>query len=190
MLAQRTMKNLHIVRALTCLVFFTASASTLSVRAQDAQQQIVLTETVDGSFGATWEAVKRAMIEFRCDKPQQEKVIEPAEVDGFYKGLYVSDYCILKTGEDSTSKVMEQYGKLPRIRQGIWASGRIQFKINVREEERGKTKVVLKAELSGFEEYITQSVHFWNSNGILEQRAMDLIKKYTLEEAQKKAAED
>jgi len=177
-------------RLMAFMAMLLLSATTMTVQAQEGQQQIILTETVDGSFGATWEAVKRAMNDFRCDKPQQEKVIEPAEVDGFYKGLYVSDYCILKTGEDSTSKVMEQYGKLPRIRQGIWTSGRIQFKINVREEERGKTKVVLKAELSGFEEYITAAVHFWTSNGILEQRAMDLIKKYTAEEAQKKAADE
>jgi hypothetical protein len=33
-------------------------------------------------------------------------------------------------------------------------------------------------------------VHFWSSNGILEQRAMDMIKKYTLEEAQKKSADE
>ncbi|MBU3741410.1 MAG: hypothetical protein FGM24_03885 [Candidatus Kapabacteria bacterium] len=178
------------LRLVAITVLMVLAASSNAAFAQDSQQQIVLTETVDGSFGAAWEAVKRVMTEFRCEKPQQEKVIEPAEVDGFYKGLYVSDYCILKTGEDSTAKVMEQYGKLPRIRQGIWISGRIQFKINVREEERGKTKVVLKAELSGFEEFITNAVHFWTSNGILEQRAMDLIKKYTLEEAQKKAADE
>ena len=186
----RVTKTMKKILTFAIVAMLLASTGVTTVHAQDGQQQIVLTETVDGSFGAAWEAVKRAMAEFRCEKPQQEKVIEPAEVDGFYKGLYVSDYCILKTGEDSTAKVMELYGKLPRIRQGVWINGRIQFKINVREEERGKTKVVLKAELSGFEEFITNAVHFWNSNGILEQRAMDLIKKYTLEEAQKKAADE
>lgn len=174
----------HILRSLLALGLVAMLAT--PAHAQDDQQQaITVTETVNGSFGAVWAAVKRTMDVYSCGKPQQEKVTEPAEVDGFYKGLYVSDFCILKTGEDSTKKVMEEYGKIPRIRGGIWITGRVQFKISVREEERGKSKVVVKAELSGFEEFITNAVHFWNSNGVLERRAMDLIIKYTAEEAQK-----
>jgi hypothetical protein len=161
----------------------------IPARAQDDQQQVTVTEMVDGSFGSVWAAVKRAMDTFGCTKAQQEKVTEPADVDGFYKGLYVSDFCIIASGVDSTKKIMEPYGKIPRIRGGIWNTGRVQFKISVREEERGKTKVVVKGELSGFEEFITDAVHFWNSNGILERRAMDLIIKFAAEEAQKKSDE-
>jgi hypothetical protein len=76
---------------------------------------------------------------------------------------------------------MEAFGDLPRIRNGIWITGRVQFRVAVREEQRNKTKVVLKAELSGFEEYITNQVHFWNSNGKLEEEMVGLIKKFTAE---------
>lgn len=179
-------------KLLTVLVFsvFVLYSSSPCLANDDEQVEVTVTEVVAGSFGSAWAAVKRTMETFSCGKPQQERVTEPAEVDGFYKGLYVSDYCILKTGEDSTKKVLELYGKVPRIRGGIWINGRVQFKVSVREEERGRTKVVLKAELSGFEEFITNGVHFWASNGILERRAMDIIIKFTAEEAQKARSSD
>jgi len=147
----------------------------------DEQEQIVLEETLDVSFGRAWAGVKKAMEMKGCSKPEVEKVIEPAEEGGQYKGLYKSDYCILVTGEDSTKTVMERYGELPRIRMGIWTTGRIKYYINVKELENRKAKVTLKAQLSGYEEYITSQVYFWNSNGILEREMMALIIKMALE---------
>jgi hypothetical protein len=171
----------------------TALATMLVVCASpfaNAQQteQLVLDETLSGSFGKVWAAVQRAMNESNCGKPQNMKVIEPEDVDGFYRGIYVSDYCVLATGEETTAEIMKKYGNTPRIRNGIWVNGRIQYRLNVREERRNETRVILKAELSGFEEYITNQMHFWNSNGDLERKMMELIKKYTAEEV-KKASE-
>lgn len=143
--------------------------------AGDEQQQVILKETVPASFGKVWDAIKASMVELGCGKPQQEKVIEPAEETGFYKGVYVSDFCMLSTGEDTTRKYMEQFGQLPKIRGGIWITGRIQYKINVKEEGVRQTVITLRAELSGFEEFITNQVYFWTSNGILEKRMMDSI---------------
>ncbi len=151
--------------------------STSNVCAGDEQEPVVLKEEVNASFGKVWDAVKEAMQEFGCPKPQQEKVTEPVEETGFYKGLYVSDYCVIASGEDSTREKMEEFGELPRIRGGIWISGRIQFRVNVTELGIRQTRIILKAELSGFEEFITNQVHFWTSNGILEKRMMDLILK-------------
>lgn len=179
LMMQRPLRAL--VLALTVLVV----GSTVDVRAEDPQQQIVLEETFPVSFGKVWAAIKQSMDVIACGKPQTEKVIEPEEVDGFYKGLYVSDYCMLSKGEDGTRDTIEVYSNVPRIRSGIWISARVQFKISVREESRNKTKIVLKAEMSGFEEFITSQVHFWNSNGILENRMMTMIKTFVAQEAGK-----
>jgi hypothetical protein len=70
---------------------------------------------------------------------------------------------------------MEQYGKLPMIRGGIWITGRVQFKVNVREIGVRQTVLILRAELSGFEQFITNAVHFWTSNGVLERRMHEAI---------------
>lgn len=151
----------------------------------DEPQAITLTETVQGSFGKVWRSVKRAMESANCPKPQVEKVIEPAEEGGLYKGQYVSDYCLLAEGEDSTKDVIERYSEVPRIRGGIWVTCRVQYRVNIKEEEGGVTKIILRAEMSGFEEFITAANHFWTSNGDLEKAMMAKILAYVEEEKQK-----
>jgi hypothetical protein len=157
------------------LVCITALICGGSLRAQDEQQPVVLTETVKGRFGTVWEAVKISIEEFGCPKPQVIKVIEPAEEGGLYKGQYVSDYCVLSEGEDTTKATIQKYSEVPRIRGGIWVTCRVQYKINVREEDEGVTKIILRAEMSGFEEFITAANHFWVSNGDLERQMMATI---------------
>ncbi|MBK9184205.1 MAG: hypothetical protein IPM83_14095 [Ignavibacteria bacterium] len=169
---------------LSAIALFVLASSTAAV-AQDETQQTVLTESIKGSFGKVWRSVKRAMDQSGCPKPQTEKIIEPAEEGGLYKGQYISDYCLLAEGEDSTKDVIERYSKVPRIRGGIWVTCRVQYKINVKEEEGGQTKIILRAEMSGFEEFITAANHFWVSNGDLERKMMAAIMAFTNEELQK-----
>jgi hypothetical protein len=157
------------------LAFAVAILCSASMVAQDEPQPVVLTETVQGRFGTVWESLKTAIEEFGCPKPQVIKVIEPAEEGGLYKGQYVSDYCVLAEGEDTTKATIQKYSDVPRIRGGIWVTCRVQYKINVREEEGGITKIILRAEMSGFEEFITAANHFWVSNGILERQMMETI---------------
>ena len=157
------------------LAFAVAILCSASMVAQDEPQPIVLTETVQGRFGTVWESLKTAIEEFGCPKPQVIKLIEPAEEGGLYKGQYVSDYCVLAEGEDTTKATIQKYSDVPRIRGGIWVTCRVQYKINVREEEGGITKIILRAEMSGFEEFITAANHFWVSNGILERQMMETI---------------
>lgn len=156
-----------------------------SMVAQDEPQPVVLTESIQGRFGTVWESMKAAIGEFGCPKPQIIKVIEPAEEGGLYKGQYVSDYCVVAEGEDTTKATIQKYSDVPRIRGGIWVTCRVQYKINVKEEEGGITKIILRAEMSGFEEFITAANHFWVSNGILERQMMDTI----LAKVKKKQAE-
>ncbi len=167
------------------LAFAVAILCSASMVAQDEPQPVVLTETVQGRFGTVWESLKTAIEEFGCPKPQVIKVIEPAEEGGLYKGQYVSDYCVLAEGEDTTKATIQKYSDVPRIRGGIWVTCRVQYKINVREEEGGITKIILRAEMSGFEEFITAANHFWVSNGILERQMMETI----LAKVKKKQAE-
>ena len=157
------------------LVALIILALPVSLQAGDPQQPVVLTEVVNASFGKVWDAIQASMNELGCGKPQTDKVTEPVEEAGFYKGVYVSDFCVISTGEDTTRDFMEKFGEIPRIRGGIWITGRVQYKINVKEEGIRQTKIILRAEISGFEEFITNGVHFWVSNGILEKQMMDAI---------------
>ena len=140
-----------------------------------AQDQVILRDTLDASFGTVWSSMQESMAEMACGKAQTNKVIEPEDELGFYKGQYISDFCMLATGEDTTADYMEQFGDLPRIRGGIWITGRIQYKVNVKEIGVRQTVMILRAELSGFEEFITNRVYFWTSNGILERQMRDAI---------------
>lgn len=157
----------RIVVVLMCLLALSP------LHAQDEQQEgITLTEVVPTTFGKVWRAVKRSMDEVSCPKTQVEKIIEPMDDAGLYKGQYFSEFCVLAQGADSTKVVIKKFSEMPRIRGGIWATFRIQYKFNIRELEDHTTKVILRAQCSGFEEFITQETHFWNSNGILEKEMM------------------
>ena len=140
-----------------------------------AQDQIILRDTLNASFGTVWSSMQDAMAEMACGKAQTNKVIEPEDELGFYKGQYISDFCMLATGEDTTADYMEQFGDLPRIRGGIWITGRVQYKVNVKEIGVRQTVMILRCELSGFEEFITNRVYFWTSNGIIERKMRDEI---------------
>lgn len=169
------MRNV-VVKAVTLLLSMSVFLiSVITVSADEPPKQVILTKVVAASFGKVWDAIQSSMRELGCSKPQTEKITEPAEEGGFYTGLYVSDFCVIVKGEDSTKQYMEQFGQIPRIRGGIWVAGRVQYKVNVKEEGIRQTKIILRAEVSGFEEFITNAIHFWTSNGILEQRMMDSI---------------
>lgn len=139
------------------------------------KEEVVLRDTIDAPFGTVWSSLEESMQEMSCGKPQTSKITDPEDELGFYRGQYISDFCILATGEDTTRTYMVQFGALPPIRGGIWITGRVQYKVNIKEIGVRKTVMILRAELSGFEEFITNAVHFWVSNGILERRMRDGI---------------
>lgn len=161
-----------VIMALCCF-----AGGTLAASAQDgAPDAVVIRDTISAPFGTVWAAMEESMAEMSCGKAQTNKITDPEDELGFYKGMYISDFCILSTGEDSTYDHMVQYGKLPMIRGGIWITGRVQFKVNVREIGVRQTVLILRAELSGFEQFITNAVHFWTSNGVLERRMHEAIR--------------
>ncbi len=146
--------------------------------AQDQEPQpIILTELTSASIGRVWMAIKKSMEEVGCPKPQAYTEPGSTDDDGPMKGKWVSEYCMLQEGTDSVKAYIKKYSELPRIRGGIWTTCRVQYTFNLKEVEDGKVKIILRAQMSGYEEFITQSTHFWPSNGILERDMMARVLK-------------
>lgn len=162
-------------RRILSIVTFLVLACAVTNAQDETQEPVTLTETVPTTFGKVWRAVKKSMEQVGCTKAQVENKTEPSEEGGLYKGQYFSDFCVLAQGTDSTKDVIKRYSDIPRIRGGIWSTFRIQYKFSLREEEGNKTKIILRAQCSGFEEFITQETHFWNSNGILEKQMLERL---------------
>lgn len=161
------------MRHAVLLVLIVAFAAVSPISAQEATQEaITLTEVVPASIGKVWRAVRASMAEVECSKPQVEQKPDEAPDGGFQRASYFSDYCVLAQGEDSTKSIIKRYSEVPRIRGGIWTTFRIQYKFNMKEIEGNQTKIILRAQCSGYEEFITSETHFWNSNGVLEREMM------------------
>ena len=164
--------------ALAVLIAMMITVS-LPLMAQDAEPEpIILTELTSASIGKVWVGIKKAMEEVGC--PRAQAYTEPGSTDddGPMKGKWVSEYCMLQEGTDSVKAYIKKYSEIPRIRGGIWTTCRVQYTFNIKEVEDGKVKIILRAQMSGYEEFITQSTHFWPSNGTLEREMMARLLKY------------
>ncbi|HPI20343.1 MAG TPA: hypothetical protein PKY56_08230 [Candidatus Kapabacteria bacterium] len=138
-------------------------------------------ETYNFTFEIVWGAVKKAIENTGCLIEQESS---PKQVDGLYKGSVKSNMCVFVENTDSTFALLNNFSyHLPVIYGGVWINGRIQYKFSIREQQDGSCKVILKTEMSGFEQKVTSQVHFWKSNGLLEMAILDKVKKI-LEEQQ------
>lgn len=166
------MKQYFIIAAVVLI----ALCGTVPVFAQlDQTPQFVLEENLKKPFPTVWKAIHNALETMSC-RVETEKYSQSGD-DNLFKGNIRTENWIFITGEDSTLDVLEKYGVVPTIRAGRWVSGRAQFKFIVREKDDETTDVRLTTEISGFEEYVTQKVHFWNSNGVLDAQILEKIKK-------------
>lgn len=106
------------------------------------------------------------------------KTIKPDEKNnGLLKGKVESDFCVFVDGKDLAFDTLQVYSyKLPVIRGGIWENGRIQYKVYLKEYDDGAVDLLIKAEISGMESFVTNDIHFWKSNGIFETRLVEKIK--------------
>lgn len=172
------------MRRIFTILLLATVAAVVAAPAQDKEpEKIILTELTTASIGKVWMAIKRSMEEVGCAKAMSISEPESSTEDGPLKAKWVSEYCILQSGTDSVVAYIKRYSELPRIRGGIWRTCRVQYTVNVKEVEDSKVKIILRAEMSGFEEYIEQRVLFWPSNGILEREMMARILKYSTAEA-------
>jgi len=132
-------------------------------------------ESYDYPFEIVWKAVKKSLEDLGC-LVAQEKYSQNDK--GLYKGSLKSDFCVFSLGSDTTFKVLQKYSlEVPPIRGGIWVNGRMLYKFKIEEIAENKVTLLLSGELSGREDYVTQEVHFWKSNGFFETRILHLIKK-------------
>jgi hypothetical protein len=131
--------------------------------------------TYQNSFESVWNAVKQSIIDLNC-MIAQEKYSQTD--DGFFKGKVESDYCVFSVGLDSTFDVLKRYSlELPLIRGGRWMTGRMKYVFNIEEKSDGSVYLLLRGEISGFENYVTHRVHFWKSNGYWETYILNRIKE-------------
>ncbi len=126
-------------------------------------------------FEIVWNAVKKSLEDIGCMIALENY---KATDEGLYKGNIKSDFCVFSAGKDTTFKTLNKYSyDLPVIRGGIWLNGRMQYTVVVKEESNGQVYMLIKGELSGFEDFVTHEVHFWKSNGIFETRLSKLIER-------------
>lgn len=129
-------------------------------------------------FEDVWNSIKKSLEETNC---MTIKETYSQNDEGFFKGNIKSDFCVFAEG-DTTHENLEKYSiKVPFIRGGNWVTGRFQYKFLIKEQDDGTVYVKLKGEVSGFEDYVTGQVHFWDSNGFLETMMLRRIKKHVNE---------
>lgn len=139
---------------------------------------------VNEPFEIVWKAIKLSLESFPCAIQTE---VNRQNDEGLYQGTIKSDFCMLAYGPDTTKETLSQYSyKLPVIMGGVWYNGRIQFTYIVKEQKDGSVNLLLKSELSGLENYVTNEVHFWQSNGKLEHQMLEKIKSNVPVAKQKK----
>jgi|GEM_PF-560749 len=126
-------------------------------------------------FEVVWNSIKKTVENLGCMIATENY---KASDEGLYKGIIKSDFCVFTAGKDSTFKILNKYSyDLPVIRGGIWLNGRMQYTFVVKEEASGGVYMLVKGELSGYEDFVTHEVHFWKSNGMFESSVIKLIRK-------------
>jgi hypothetical protein len=166
------------MRTVIATLIMTMLVSVLPVLAQDPEPEpIILIELTSASIVKVYRTIEKTMAEVGCPKPQAYTEPDPTLEQGSLKGKWVSEYCMLQEGTDSVKAYIKKYSEVPRIRGGIWTTCRVQYTFNLKEVEDGKTKIILRAQMSGYEEFITQATHFWPSNGVLEREMMARLLK-------------
>ena len=155
----------------TAFLIFAGFSATF---AQHKEQTLVFNENFQQPFPRLFKTIKTTLEEKGC-RIERDKYSEGDE--GLFKGIVKSEFCVFVTGEDSTYSFLERYSqRVPVIRASMWTSGRIQYIIVLKEKADNSVDMELKAEISGFEDYVTHQVHFFPANGILEKEFIELLK--------------
>lgn len=134
-------------------------------------------DTLDAAFEDVYQICQDLISEYHaCQVAFTPSPVQDDE--GYFKGVVKSDYCVYSRGRDSTWENIQSYGlDVPFIRGGVWETARTQFTFRLYELETGEVRVKLVAQMSGFEEYVTNKFHFWKSNGYEETMMMEKLAK-------------
>jgi hypothetical protein len=168
------------------LVILTLFALNISYNLLNSQEEDIKPEDLDplrfykAKYEATYkapidvvtEAVRKAIEDINCVLIQD---VLKTDQDGWLRAIIKSDYCVFAEG-DSTFALLKKYSyEMPFIRGGAWSNGRMQYKFVITEKPDNKVYLLLKGNISGFEHYVTNRVHFWVSNGTLEHEILEAI---------------
>lgn len=138
------------------------------------EQTLIFTENFEQPFPKLFKTIKTTLEEKGC-RIERDKYSESDE--GLFKGIIKSEFCVFVEGADSTMTFLERYSqRVPTIRGGEWTAGRIQYIIVLKEKDDNTVDFELKAEISGFEEYVTGQVHFFPANGVKEKEFIEALK--------------
>jgi hypothetical protein len=130
-------------------------------------------DTLNLPFDKVWEAAVSCIEGINCQIITKNP---RSGDDGLYKGTIQSDFCVFAQG-DTTVKNLKYYSiETPFIRGGVWVNARFQYKFIIKELESGDCYVRIIGEISGFEEHVTNKVHFWESNGFKEYQMMQRLR--------------
>ena len=174
------MKHILIALIMTCASCM-LNITTLHAQFEEDLPQITTQDTLKASIRTVWKGIKRSFYELGTFSDPSTRDPKMDEKTGLYRGFIRSDFRVFAGGADTTFIVLERYGRLPVIRGGTWMAGRAKYEFKVRELAEDLTQVSLVCGISGYEEGVTNEVHFWNSNGILDKEIMDLLKKLILD---------
>jgi hypothetical protein len=162
------------------VVILTLASALYSAVGAVAQGKKIIKENLKVEFPTMLKATKKALSDMGC-RIEVEKTEQGS--DNLYKSNIRTEFYIFATGLDTTKDVAERYScegdsceNFPFIRGGEFVSARIQYKMFLREKEDNSVDFRLEGELSGYEQWVTHKVHFWDSNGILETEFFNRVK--------------
>jgi len=154
-------------------IFFILSG--FSTTFAQKEQPIIFNENLPYSFPKVFKTIKTTLQDKGCSL-ERDKYSEGD--NGLFKGNIKSEFCVFVEGEDSTYTFLQRYSqRVPTIRGGIWLAGRVQYIIILREKDDQTVDMELKAEISGFEQYVTNQMQFFPANGVLEKEFIALLKE-------------
>ncbi|MDC1067573.1 hypothetical protein OAQ99_00285 [Candidatus Kapabacteria bacterium] len=129
----------------------------------------------DFFFDEVWNACIESLDEYGCAVAQKSS---RQDENALFKGKLVSEYCIfamMEKDEDVADSLWKYSYKVPVIRGADWGNGRMQYKIILKEQEDESVYMLIRGEISGREDQITNEVHFWKSNGRFEHFLLETI---------------
>ncbi len=124
-------------------------------------------------FEIVWTSVKEVLDEMKC---YYQTPSYRVDTSGYYIGSITTEDWIFAEGEDSTYDLIKRYSlDVPQIPGAIWSTGRLNFKFRVQQISDKAILITLRTKMSGKENSATQQVHFWKSNGLLEEEVLAKI---------------
>jgi hypothetical protein len=165
-------------------VVFSAFCFLLTCNIAYSQEDTIPEEDLDPlrfykpKYDATYEApidivakaVKKTLDDISCVIVQAKEKTD--DEDGWARWIIKSDFCVFVEGDSSFTKLREKSYNMPFIRGGAWKNGRMQYKFVITEQPDEKVYLLLTGNMSGFEHFVTNRVHFWESNGQFEHEIL------------------